>query len=130
MTERLRPDVLHGVWELTDWYRVEADGSRSHPFTEHAAGRLFYEPSGRVAVYLMHPDWPAGKAERGFHAYSGHFTVEGDEIHHHVDLGTPRELVGTTLVRPATLEAGVLRLAAPANDDPTARHVLEWQREP
>jgi len=128
--ERIDLTPLYGAWELTAWRRVASDGTMTHPFTDLAVGHLTYERTDRVAVLLMHPGWPAGDHPRGFHAYGGRFFVDGDTICHIVELADQAELVGQTLVRAATLEEGGLRLEAPATDDRTARHILEWRRVP
>ena len=124
-------EQLHGTWDLVRWRQIAPDGRETHPFTDRARGRLLYDRSGRVAVFLMHPGWVDGSVDgpvdTGLRAYSGRFTVVDGAVHHLVDMASQRALINTTLVRRATLDHGVLRLDAPAADDQTARHVLEWR---
>ncbi|CAN7532444.1 lipocalin-like domain-containing protein [Phenylobacterium sp. LjRoot219] len=119
---------LHGCWDLASWRRIGPDGGETYPYTRSARGRLIYEPGGRMAVFLMRPDWGEASVADGFIAYSGRFETRPGEIHHLIDLASQKPLVDLPQVRQASFVDGVLRLAAPGRDDPTARHELDWRR--
>lgn len=119
---------LHGCWDLASWRRIGADGAEVFPYTRAARGRLIYEPGGRMAVFLMRPDWGEASVADGFIAYSGRFESRPGEIHHLIDLASQKPLVDLPQIRQASLLDGVLRLEAAGRDNPAAWHVLEWRR--
>lgn len=110
---------LVGSWDLVS-FETLIDGERtSYPLGEHAAGRLIYGADGIVSAFLSRRDRPwvegadftqapveaRGEAALGFMAYSGRFELDGDRVMHRIDLSLYPEMVGTVLVRTATLEA-------------------------
>lgn len=121
---------LHGCWDLASWRRLGPDGAETFPYTRAARGRLIYEASGRMAVFLMRPDWGDASVGDGFIAYSGRFESRPGEIHHLIDLASQKPLVDAPQVRRASLTDGVLRLETPGRYDPSAWHVLDWRRAP
>jgi hypothetical protein len=124
----LDASLLYGSWELTLWRHLDADSNETYPYTKRASGRLIYEPSNRLAVFLMHPGWATGEVSHGFISYSGHFVVSDGEVHHLVDMASQGSLVGQRLIRPVRLEEGSLQLLATAPNDSAGRHILEWRR--
>ncbi|HEY3696140.1 lipocalin-like domain-containing protein [Phenylobacterium sp.] len=119
---------LYGSWDLQRWRRIAADGSVTLPHTDNGRGRIVYERSGRMAAFLVHPDWPAPGLVNGFTAYSGPFKVEDGSVHHMVDFASQPSMVGKDLVRKVTLRGELLILEAAAIDEAAARHELEWRR--
>jgi hypothetical protein len=118
---------LYGAWDLQRWRRIDPDGTESLPHTDKGRGRIIYEPAGRMAAFLVHPDWQTSDVVNGFTAYSGPFEVRDGHVHHMVDFASQRSMVGQDLVRKVTLRDGLLELEAAATDG-AARHVLEWRR--
>jgi hypothetical protein len=130
VSQAIEASRLCGAWRLESWRRIAADGSETTPYTTRPLGRIIYEPGGRMAAFMMHPDWPAADVERGNAAYSGRFHVRDGAVHHLVDFASSRAMLGKDLVRQATLTGDLLTLECPAIDDPAAREVLEWRRTP
>jgi hypothetical protein len=118
---------LYGCWDLHRWRRIDPDGTETLPHTEKGRGRIIYERTGRMAAFLVHPDWPSPNLVNGFTAYSGPFKVEDGHVHHLCDFASQSSMVGQDLVRKVTLSDGLLALEAAATDG-AARHVLEWRR--
>jgi hypothetical protein len=129
---KLDESSLWGVWTLKRWRRIEPNGDESMPHTVNGCGRIIYERSGKMAAFLMHPDWPATGAVTtppAFTAYSGAYKVVGDEVHHLCDFASNPAMIGQTLVRKASWKDGMIVLKVAATDDASATQVLEWARE-
>ena len=95
---------LIGVWDLADWRCVKDDQYYSHPMGEDAKGRLTYTREGLMSGFLMRQDFeneaPRNPAEASKSlAYSGRYTVKGNEVYHTVDIATIPEWMGTDLIR-------------------------------
>src|SRR5580698_4081975 len=96
---KLDESSLWGSWSLKRWRRFESDGSETMPHTAKGTGRIIYERSGKMAAFLMHPDWPVSApvmTPAAFTAYSGAFKVVGDEVHHLCDFSSTRAMIGQT----------------------------------
>jgi hypothetical protein len=120
---------LEGVWELTDWRRIDAEGRVSFPHSEDGLGRIIYS-GGHVSVLLMSPSETAG--QHTFLAYSGRYDRDGEQVHHYVDLASDRRLLGQVLSRRIEVApGGVIRLRTlnnVASEDQDSHHVLSWRR--
>lgn len=125
---------LHGSWDLLSWRRIDPDGTVSYPYTEQASGRLFFDPAGTMAGFLMEPTWKDGHQgadKSGFLAYSAHYELHGSVLHHRVDFASNPRMIGVTLRRQVTLEGDDLTLETLATEGREAneyRLVLEWRR--
>lgn len=126
---------LIGTWRLTEWARVAADGSVTHPFTPEATGRLIYAANGLMSAFLMTPDWSV-EAERagrrGVTAYSARWELMGDIVHHAVDFASDPRMLGETLRRrvvPGPAGITLETLSAVGRADRDSIHRLSWVRE-
>lgn len=92
--------LLHGLWELVSWDRLDPQGRITYPFGRGPKGRLVYDPSGLMSAILMNPN-PMDPATGGpsFMAYSGAYELEGDIVSHAVDLCSDPSFVGLVLRR-------------------------------
>ena len=109
--------VLLGTWELESFVVTADDGRPDrHPFGVRAQGRIIYTADGHMmAVLSAAPDAESGARtlETSHHAsdaekaaaydrylsYSGRWRIEGDRIHHDVDLALVPGLAGQTWTR-------------------------------
>ncbi len=128
-------DSLLGTWKLTEWARVAADGTITHPFTPEATGRLIYAANGLMSAFLMMPDWSVAAERagtRGLTAYSARWELMGDIVHHAVDFASDPRMLGETLRRRVvpTSEGFILEtLSAIGRADRDSIHRLDWVRE-
>jgi hypothetical protein len=120
---------LPGAWKLISCHFKDSSGRTAYPFGKHAAGRLIYEPDGRMAVQLMDPNRPrftsddplaASEAEMraafgGYTAYYGTYSVHPDEptIVHHIEAALLPNWVGTDQRRHCEFDGKHLTLKGP-----------------
>jgi hypothetical protein len=128
-------DSLLGTWKLTEWARIAADGTITHPFTPEATGRLIYAANGLMSAFLMMPDWSAAAERagtRGLTAYSARWELMGDIVHHAVDFASDPRMLGETLRRrvvPTPEGITLETLSAVGRADRESIHRLSWARE-
>jgi len=144
-------DRLVGSWELTSFH-VEADDGRPRrfPFGVDAVGRVVYAADGHMMAVLSAAQPTQGDRaalETAHHAsesekarafdrylsYSGRWRVDGDRVHHDVDLALVPGLTGQTLTRRFQLAAGppvglTLSYSRTSRRGTTHRFVLVWHR--
>lgn len=136
---------LVGAWELAAW-DLSVDGEPgSHGFGDAVTGLLLYLADGHMSAILSDPDRaplsvepfavaPAeerAQASRGYVSYGGRWTVDGDEVRHHVELCLLPNWVGVDLVRRISWDGDRLVLATAPERDATGRVVtnrLTWRR--
>lgn len=136
---------LVGVWRLVSFEMRDAEGAASRPFGDAPEGRLVYTAGGIMSAHLGAGDRPrfadlgdtsearALEAMRTHFSYSGVFDVDGDQVHHEVDMSISPDWVGTTKTRRVAFEDGDLILTDEALEPrlgrPTGVGVLRWRRE-
>lgn len=100
-------DDLVGSWELVDWTVSVGERSR-RPWGGRAKGLLTYTDDGRMWAALMATDRPhvptrtlseappgiRAAAASGFVTYAGSYSIEGDDVIHHVELSLLPNYVG------------------------------------
>lgn len=139
---------LVGCWSLTGFEVRFADGRPVvHPFGEHPQGRIVYTAEGVVSAVLSAPGRTgsadletfrgASDADKvawfdGFLAYSGRWSLDGDEVVHHIDLALAPAMVGQAVRRKVTPTEGglVLSYERTARSGVTRTFVLSWERCP
>lgn len=139
-----RADLL-GTWELQRTYET-VDGAETgrHPIGEGATGVLHYLPDDRVAVLMANggrtllskgrynsEEAETATSARTFTAYAGTFTVQGDDILHHLDLCLYENDSGTDYLRHARREGDRLTLSMPPvrTSKGEVQWHLEWRRQ-
>ena len=99
---------LVGTWRLVDWTVTVGERSR-RPWRGKATGLLTYTEDGRMWAALMatdRPDVPTktlsaappkirAATASGFVTYAGSYTVDGDDVVHHVEVSLFPNWVGT-----------------------------------
>lgn len=100
-------DDLVGSWRLVDW-TVSLDDRTRRPWGGKATGLLTYTADGRMWAALMAIDRqqmptrtlseaPPGMraaAASGFVTYAGSYTIDGDDVIHHVEVSLLPNYVG------------------------------------
>lgn len=132
------PARLAGSWVLERWW-MTIDGTALEPYTDRPEGRLLYADDGQMAALLHHPQWRKvdvaqldGSRAMLFAAYGGRWRLQGDEVHHEVQLSSVPGMIGRTLVRRVeVLTADELALFAAPEPDAAGKlvsHLLRWRR--
>ena len=143
--------VLLGTWELVSFV-VKADDGRPerHPFGRGARGRIVYTadghmmavlsaaPGGRSGSSTLETSHHASDAEKAaaydrYLSYSGRWRIEGERIHHDVDLALVPGLVGQTWTRwavyaPEPQPQLTLSYERRSRRGTVHRFVLTWRR--
>ncbi len=115
---------LVGTWKLVSSTRKDVEsGEESRTFGLHPTGFLNYSPDGRVMVVMVGDNRrsPSGPVPtdaemiawfKSALAYAGTYTVEGNQVTHHVEASSDPLRAGARLVRFFTLDGKVLTLTA------------------
>jgi hypothetical protein len=136
-------DELVGVYRTLGDETVGADGTVTADASRTA--QIMYSPDGYMSVVSMPngrkltaassggPDLNAATAEEraaaalGMVCYAGHYTLQDDVLHHHVEMALNPNAVGQTIIRRAELKGGDLTLSSvPAKDGSYRR--IKWRR--
>lgn len=144
----MKMDDLIGSWELVDWTVTVGERSR-RPWGGRAKGLLTYTEDGRMWAALMatdRPDVPTrtlseapptmrAAAASGFVTYAGSYTVDGDDVIHHVEISLLPNYVGNDERRHVdwieTSNGQDLALTTPPTETERGRTVVErlhWRR--
>lgn len=135
---------LIGTWKLVSALREELpSGPKTDFFGPNPHGFLNYSPDGRMIALLARGDRkaPAGvKASpaeadalfKSMLSYAGTYTVDGNEVTHHVDISWNENFTGTKQKRTATFAGNRLTLSPPPSLDPIdgrmSVRTLTWER--
>jgi hypothetical protein len=135
---------LLGTWKLIAAVREEIpSGIKTEFLGSKPAGYINYGADGRMLVLTVGSDRrkPAGSkatpAEvealfRSMTSYGGTYTVDGDEITHHVDVSWNEIWTGTEQKRRARFEGNRVYLSTPPSLDPitgtTSVRTMTWEK--
>ncbi len=120
-------DKLLGAWELVSWRAIYDSGRIISPYGEDAEGRLLYTADGRMAAFLTRAGraafetgeaLTADAAEKvaawdSFFAYSGTYEIEGDTVHHRIDICQYPNWIGDVQSREMVFDGDTLTLKTP-----------------
>jgi len=147
VTTNLEKDLV-GSWRLVDWTVAVGDRSR-RPWGGKAKGLLTYTDDGRMWAALMATDRPEmptrtlsaappsmrAAAASGFVTYAGSYTIDGEDVIHHVEISLLPNYVGNKERRHVdwveTENGFDLELTTPPTDTDAGRKVVErlqWSR--
>jgi hypothetical protein len=127
--EQTRRHIL-GTWKLLAAVREEVpSGAKTDLLGANPTGYINYAPDGRMMVLNVGSDRPkpaggnATPAEaealfRSMTGYAGTYTVEGNEITHHVEVSWNESWTGTRQKRFARFEGNRIYLSTPPSPDP------------
>jgi hypothetical protein len=138
-------DAILGTWKLVSVSSTTEGGERNGaPFGESPTGLLTYTQDGRMAAMISYggrkrlstsdsrsaPVEEQAEAFRTFLAYAGRYTLNGDNVIHHVEISSIQDWAGTDLVRSIKFEGERMVLTAPpiSAGGQMLTFQLTWQR--
>ncbi|MGB5380731.1 MAG: lipocalin-like domain-containing protein [Acidimicrobiia bacterium] len=142
---------LIGTWRLVEWTFTVDDSRPTRPWGGNPGGLLTYTEDRRMTASLMsHGRPPAptrtlsaapidirAAAAAGYLSYAGSYSMDGDDVLHHIELSLMPNWVGTTerrLIEWVPSERGYdLVLSTPptkTDGGRTAVNRLRWERIP
>jgi hypothetical protein len=135
---------LIGTWRLISTVTEDLEThEKSNTWGEHPSGFINYGSDGRMMVINTGSDRkkPAAAAPtteeslalfRSVLAYAGTYTVDGNELTHHVDISWNEAWTGTKQVRLATFEGNRVRLSTRPTPDPVTGRMsvrtITWEK--
>ena len=123
-------DELIGTWKLVAAVNEDAaTGEKTDLFGPDPIGYLTYGADGRMMAIQVRSDRKkpaatvptAAEAEALFKSllsYAGAYTIDGNEVTHHVDISWNENWTGTQLTRKFRLEGNRLYLSVPPSPNP------------
>ena len=142
---------LIGTWRLVEWTFTVDDSRPTRPWGGSPAGLLTYTEDGRMSASLMSNGRPGAPtrtlsaapieiraaAAAGYLSYAGSYSMDGNDVLHHIELSLMPNWVGTTerrLIEWAPSEGGFdLILSTPPTKTDGGRlavNRLRWERMP
>lgn len=127
---------LIGAWKLIS-SRTHRDDESWAVFGEPPAGQLQYTEDHRMSGFLMDPDWASRGVQQAdglteFFSYAGTWSVDGDLVHHHVEMASHPGRISTEFYRKARfITADDLELTTipeTSRSGKTYQTVLLWRR--
>ena len=139
------PPVVVGTWTLVSATSTDENGNGARsPYGKKPTGMLIYKPDGSMSLVMSYegrkplsvmdreaaPATERAEAFSSFLAYAGHYTLAGNRVTHHVEVGSVQNWVGTDLVRSIEVKGDRLALRTPATRLGAQLVILElvWQR--
>lgn len=138
----MNKNALPGTWKLRSYVVTTATGERSTPYGESPTGYLSYSADGRMQVIGLANnrklpvdggppmnEW-ATLYDTMF-AYAGTFSVQDDEVIHHVDVSWNEAWTGTDQIRTVEMNGNVLTLTALLRDPASgmeSHYAVAWER--
>ena len=142
---------LIGTWRLVEWTFTVDDSRPTRPWGGNPAGLLTYTEDGRMSASLMSNGRPGAPtrtlsaapieiraaAAAGYLSYAGSYSMDGNDVLHHIELSLMPNWVGTTerrLIEWTSSETGFdLILSTPPTKTDGGRlavNRLRWERIP
>jgi hypothetical protein len=135
---------LLGTWKLLAAVREDlSSGTKTDFLGSNPAGYINYAPDGRMMVVNVGgsrakaagANATAAEAEalfRSMTSYAGTYTIDGNEITHHVEISWNESWSGTQQKRFARFEGNRVYLSSPPSPDPiTGRmsvRTMTWEK--
>ena len=135
---------LIGTWKLVSVINEDiATGKKSDYFGPNPDGYINYGPNGRMIVINTRGDrkrpkgaspTPEEAAElfRGVLAYAGTYTIEGNEVTHHIDISWNEAWTGTHQTRIARFDGDRVHLSTKPTPDPVdgrlSVRTMTWEK--
>lgn len=140
---------LVGTWELVEWTFTVDDSRPTRPWGGNPVGRLMYTEDGRMSASLMSVGRPSAPtrtlsaapidiraaAAAGYLSYTGAYSMDGDDVLHHIELSLMPNWVGQTERRhiewaPSENGSELVLSTPPTRTDGgrTAVNRLRWRR--
>jgi Lipocalin-like domain len=136
-------DELVGTWKLLSASSTLSTGERNEaPYGPSPSGFLTYTTDGRVTAVISYSGRKTlstlasteeqAEAFKTFLAYSGRYTLSGDQITHHIEISSVQNYVNKDLVRTVKFEGDRITLVTPPTSVNGKIQTVEllWQRLP
>jgi hypothetical protein len=122
-------DRLIGTWKLVSAVREDMAGHTVDQLGPSPIGYINYAPDGRMMALIARsartkpvgarPTPPEADALfKSMLSYAGTYTIDGDEVTHHVDVSWNESWTGTKQTRVFRFDGGRLQLATKPSPDP------------
>jgi Lipocalin-like domain len=119
-----------GTWKLVSTAATSADDkSLVSPMGDHPTGFLTYTTEGRMSLLITHEGRPNLSGDRldspieeqanafsNMVAYAGRYSVEGNQLTHHLEAASSQNWVGIDLPRMVTFTGNRVKLEAPIRE--------------
>jgi len=144
MSHRRTRESLIGTWKLVTAVNEDLATRATTDFLgPHPIGYMHYSRDGRVMVINVQGDRakPSGssptprEASTLFHsmlAYGGDYTIEGNEITHHVDISWNEVWTGSKQIQTFRFEGDRVHLSTKPSPDPasgrTCTRTMTWEK--
>lgn len=135
---------LIGTWKLVSAKRKQIpSGQEDSFFGPDPVGYINYSPDGRMIALLVRSDRPrpqseaasTGEAEKLFRSvvsYAGTYSVNGNEVTHHVDISWNELWTGTDQTRIVRFDGDYVSLSTRPSPDPIegkmSVRTMTWER--
>ena len=135
---------LIGTWKLVSVVNEDVStGAKTDYFGPNPAGYINYGPDGRMIVINARSDRqkPAGASPtpeeavelfKGVLAYAGTYTIDGNEVTHHVDISWNEAWTGTYQTRIARFDGDRVHLFTKPSRDPVngrmSVRTMTWEK--
>ena len=127
---------LIGTWTLVSWTSFKNGEPVGYPMGENCQGQIIYSEQGRMAAFLMHPDYPdkPRQTKAGADdcvAYGGTYRIDGEQVIHDVLYATLPHWVGHPLIRTMDYDGEFLKLKTAPETSRSGNiyeSILVWQR--
>lgn len=129
-------ESLIGAWRLVS-SRTHRDDESWVVFGESPVGQLQYTADHRMSGFLMDPQWAArGRQEADglteFFSYAGTWSVDGDLVHHHVEIASHPKRIGEEFYRRARFitedDLELTTIPETSRSGKTYQTILLWRR--
>lgn len=143
MKDSLRERLI-GTWKLVSATRKDiASGREDSFFGPDPVGYINYAPDGRMIALIVRSDRERpqggtaapGEAEKLFRSvvsYAGTYSVNGNEVTHHVDISWNELWTGTDQTRLVTFDGERVHLSTKPSPDPIegkmSVRTMTWER--
>jgi lipocalin-like protein len=122
-------DRLIGTWKLVSAVREDMAGHKVDQLGPSPTGYINYAPDGRMMALIARGarTKPAGAQPtppevdalfKSMLSYAGTYTIDGDEVTHHVDVSWNESWTGTKQTRVFRFDGERLQLATKPSPDP------------
>jgi hypothetical protein len=114
---------LIGNWALVKHGRVDSLGNY-HPTGERMNGQLIYAADGSMSVFITKVPQPVQLSD--IIVYSGHFSVDGGKVSHHIKVSPYPERLNSTEIRLAPFRGDDLVLNTAPGEG--GQYEMIWRR--
>jgi hypothetical protein len=137
-------DSVVGSWRLVSWVEMETKTNSVHNvFGDSPTGMITYTPDGRMSVFIIDPkrkppagqtasDAEANELYRTMIAYTGAYSIEGNEVTHRIEYSWNQAWTGTNQHRFVEVKDNQLTIKTPPIisrvSGKESIHTLVWER--